>query len=45
MLENREKRKVLQNYEEPSVQIAYLEGLDVLTASTDVGEEYPSDWN
>lgn len=44
MLENREKKKVLQIYDEPIVQICVIDEKDVLTASTDTGEEYPEMW-
>ena len=39
-----EKKKDLLIYETPSLQISCLPA-DVLTASTDVGEEYPDVWN
>lgn len=32
-------------YEECKLHITYLEVNDVITASTDVGEEYPDEWN
>ena len=32
-------------YEECKLQITYLSQEDVITASTDVGGEYPDEWN
>ena len=42
MMEEREKS--LQSYEAPTVGLIYWSA-DVITMSTDAGEEYPDDWN
>ena len=43
MMEER-KEKSLQSYEAPAMGLIYWSA-DVITTSTDVGGEYPDDWN